>query len=81
MQGVFHGPDFLTVFQTFRFLTALSGVDAMHFTMAFTRLASLLILLLAKQAGYGGFPKLGVPTIMETQMEKNMENEMESRFI
>ena len=23
-----------------------------------------------------GFPKLGVPTIMENQMEKNMENEM-----
>ena len=23
---------------------------------------------------YGGFPKLGVPTIMENQMEKKMEN-------
>ena len=25
-----------------------------------------------------GFPKSGVPTIMENQMEKNMENEMET---
>ena len=30
---------------------------------------------------YGGFPKLGVPTIMENQMEKKMENEMETGFI
>ena len=29
----------------------------------------------------GDFPKLGVPTIMENQMEKNMENEMEIGFI
>ena len=29
----------------------------------------------------GGFPKLGVPTIMENQMEKKMENEMETAFI
>ena len=29
----------------------------------------------------GGFPKLGVPTIMENQMEKNMENEMETEVI
>ena len=28
-----------------------------------------------------GFPKLGVPTIMENQMEKKMENEMETGFI
>ena len=28
-----------------------------------------------------GFPKLGVPTIMENQMEKKMENEMEPGFI
>ena len=27
------------------------------------------------------FPKLGVSTIMENQMEKNMENEMETGFI
>ena len=27
---------------------------------------------------YGGFPKLGAPTIMENQMEKKMENEMET---
>ena len=27
------------------------------------------------------FPKLGVPTIMENQMEKNMENEMETGVI
>ena len=26
----------------------------------------------------GGFPKLGVPTIMENQMEKKMKNEMET---
>ena len=33
--------------------------------------------------GIGGFPKLGVPmvTIMENQMEKKMENEMETGFI
>ena len=30
---------------------------------------------------YGGFPKLGVSTIMENQMEKNMENEMETGSI
>ena len=29
----------------------------------------------------GGFPKLGVPSIMENQMEKKMENEMETGFI
>ena len=29
----------------------------------------------------GGFPKLGVPTIMENQMEKKMENEMETGII
>ena len=29
----------------------------------------------------GGFPKLGVLTIMENQMEKKMENEMETGFI
>ena len=29
----------------------------------------------------GGFPKLGVPTIMENQMEKKMENEMETVII
>ena len=27
------------------------------------------------------FPKLGVPTIMENQMEKKMENEMETVFM
>ena len=27
---------------------------------------------------YGGFPKLGVATIVENQMEKKMENEMET---
>ena len=26
----------------------------------------------------GGFPKLGVPTMMENQMEKKMETEMET---
>ena len=26
----------------------------------------------------GGFPNLGVPTIMENQMEKNMENDMKT---
>ena len=32
---------------------------------------------------FGGFPKLGVPivTIMENQMEKKMENEMETVFM
>ena len=30
---------------------------------------------------HGGFPKLGVPTIMENQMEKKMENEMETVII
>ena len=36
----------------------------------------------AKLVGqYGNFPKLGVPTIMENQMEKKMENEMETVFI
>ena len=30
---------------------------------------------------YGDFPKLGVPTIMENQMEKKMENEMETGII
>ena len=30
---------------------------------------------------YGGFPKLGVPTIMENQMQKKMENEMETGFL
>ena len=29
----------------------------------------------------GGFPKLGGPTTMEIQMEKNMENEMETGII
>ena len=29
----------------------------------------------------GGFPKLGVPSIMENQMEKKMENEMETGII
>ena len=29
---------------------------------------------------WGGFPKLGVPTIMENQMEKKMENEMEKKM-
>ena len=29
----------------------------------------------------GGFPKLGVPTMMENQMEKNMENEMDTGII
>ena len=28
-----------------------------------------------------GFPKLGVPTIMENQLEKKMENEMETGVI
>ena len=28
-----------------------------------------------------GFPKLGVLTIMENQMEKKMENEMETGFM
>ena len=27
---------------------------------------------------FGNFPKLGVPTIMENQMEKKMDNEMET---
>ena len=34
--------------------------------------------------GYMGFrvsPKLGVPIIMENQMKKKMENEMETGFI
>ena len=30
---------------------------------------------------FGNFPKLGVPTIMENQMEKKMENEMEAGII
>ena len=30
---------------------------------------------------YGGFPKFGVPTIMENQMEKKMENEMETGIV
>ena len=42
--------------QGFPVLTALSGVDAMHFAIAFTRLASLLVLLLAKQAGCLAIP-------------------------
>ena len=29
----------------------------------------------------GGFPKLGVPTIMENQMAKKIENEMKTVFI
>ena len=29
----------------------------------------------------GNFPKLGVPTIMENQMEKKMENEMETGIV
>ena len=29
----------------------------------------------------GGFPKLGVPTIMENSMEKKMEHEMETGII
>ena len=32
-------------------------------------------------AKLGGFPKIGVPTIMENQMEKKMENEMETGII
>ena len=35
----------------------------------------------AKTGVYGEFPKLGVPTIMENQMEKKMENEMETGII
>ena len=31
--------------------------------------------------GFRDFPKLGVPTIMENQMEKKMENEMETGII
>ena len=31
--------------------------------------------------GFRAFPKLGVPTIMENQMEKKMENDMETVFI
>ena len=31
--------------------------------------------------GFRGVPTLGVPTIMENQIEKNMENEMEAVFI
>ena len=27
---------------------------------------------------HGSFPKLGVPTIVENQMEKKLENEMET---
>ena len=30
---------------------------------------------------WGGFPKLGVPTVIENQMEKQMENEMETGFL
>ena len=30
---------------------------------------------------FGGFPNLGVPTIMENQMEKKMENNMETGII
>ena len=30
---------------------------------------------------WGGCPKLGVPTIMENQMEKKLENEMETGII
>ena len=30
---------------------------------------------------FEGFPQLGVPSIMENQMEKKMENEMETGFI
>ena len=29
----------------------------------------------------GGFPKLGVPTIVENQMEKKMENEMDTGIV
>ena len=32
-------------------------------------------------AKLGGFPKIGVPTILENQMEKKMENEMETGII
>ena len=38
-------------------------------------------LALDASSKYGGFPKLGVPTIMENQMEKKMENEMETGFL
>ena len=30
---------------------------------------------------HGCFPKLGVPTVMENQMEKKMKNEMETGII
>ena len=30
--------------------------------------------------GFRGFPKIRLPTIMETQMEKRMENEIERLF-
>ena len=32
-------------------------------------------------ASHGGLPKLGVPSIMENQMEKKVENEMETGLI
>ena len=31
--------------------------------------------------GFGGFPKFEVPTLMENQMEKNMENVMETAIM
>ena len=32
-------------------------------------------------SSFRGFPKLGVPTIMENQMEKKMENDMETGIL
>ena len=52
-------------------------------TLVRARVLGFLLLHASYHVGVsenGGFPKLGVPTIMENQMEKKMENEMETHI-
>ena len=82
--AVFAGISSLTTTNTFLVIELRSLLSSLlHGLVPFLANCRMNFTLMASAATqkYGGFPKIGVPTIMENQMEKKMENEMETGFI